>query len=132
MDLTYDSYFEVRMFSDDHLHDRWTERVGLKLEESFYPKGGKVRVPVNGKNCSGCCCKEKGLNFDIVNNVLNISVRQVTNVNLANEKHDGHMYERHWFYTANRTLDFEENERFIDNVTVTTFVVSYSGDERKF
>lgn len=123
VDLGYDSFLEFKSFTEDHLHDRWQERVGFSLDEGFYPRGGKVRKG----NCSGCA-GEKGLNFDVSNNVLNISVRQYTVHDLAGARHDGYKYSRFWYYTPNKSLDDPSNEVFKSGLTVTTFNFTYRSE----
>lgn len=129
VDLTYDSYVQFKVFVDDQLHDRWTERVGFRLDESFYPKGGYIK---GNKNCSKCCgSPAKGMNFDINNHVFKLSVRQETIKNMSDSRHDGYKYGRFWYYTPNYTLDHAENEQFKDDLTVTTFNLTYNGLDEK-
>lgn len=49
------------------------------------------------------------MNFDIRNNVLNLTVRQETMKNLSGNRHDGYRYGRFWYYTPNHTLDDPTN-----------------------
>lgn len=132
VDLTYESYIEFRSFTEDHLHDRWKERVGFKLDESFYPKGGRVKLAnPSHKNCTGCKCTEKGMNFDISSNIMNLTVRQYTVQNLSDDRHDGYKYSRFWYYTPNKTLDNAENEAFKSDLTITTFNISYRSENHQ-
>jgi len=56
VDLGYESFIEFRTFSEDHLYDKWSEKAGFKLDDSFYPQGGKIKIPRHkGSNCSRCC-----------------------------------------------------------------------------
>ena len=128
-DLGYESFVEFRTFTEDHLYDRWSERIGFTLDEGFYPRGGKVKK--EAKDGKGCCEKcGRGMNFDISTNVLNISARQYTTYNMSGERHDGYKYSRYWYYTPNRSLDDPENEPFKGRLTVTTFNISYRGEKR--
>ncbi len=65
------------------------------------------------------------MNFDVFNNVFNLSVRQYTVQNLSDSRHDGYKYSRFWYYTPNRSLDDAENDAFKNDITVTTFNLSY-------
>lgn len=68
------------------------------------------------------------MNFDVSNNVLNISVRQYTAANLSDLRHDGYKYSRFWYYTPNRSLDDPENDAFKSDLTVTTFNLTYRSE----
>ncbi len=113
VDLTYDSYINFKVFVDDQLHDRWTHRIGFKLDDSFYPQGGRIKIQ-SKQNCSNCdkCegySKYQGMNLDIVSSMLNMTVRQHTVKNRSSLTHDGYQYGRFWYYTPNHTLDDPAN-----------------------
>lgn len=71
------------------------------------------------------------MNFDIVNHVFNLTVRQQTIKNLSGDKHDGYKYGRFWYYTPNHTLDDPQNQAFKSDLTVTTFNLTYKGLDEK-
>jgi len=128
VDLGYESFIEFKTFSEDHLSDRWVERVGFSLDDAFYPKGGNIKLPNKGVNCTKCgCCGQKGLNFDVTSSIFNISVRQNTQKNLSDSRHDGYKYSRFWYYTPNKSLDDPSNEPFKGDITVTEFNITYKG-----
>jgi hypothetical protein len=58
-------------------------------------------------------------------------VRQETIKNMSSQVHDGYKYGRFWFYTPNRTLDDPANEVFKDDLTVTTFNLTFKGPNQK-
>jgi hypothetical protein len=63
--------------------------------------------------------------------VLNLTIRQHTIKNLSEDRHDGYQYGRFWYYTPNHDVDDPSNEPFKDDLTITTFNMTYESRDRK-